>query len=86
MSYQIVSKTTTGTKKLYYESNGDWCKSLDNGNCVVLAVADDTPVEKGGENAGRPPFPFRTAFGILVAQSILGLSDRGICRTLSSRS
>ena len=40
MSYQIVSKTATGTKKLYYESNGDWCKSLDNGNCVVLAVAD----------------------------------------------
>ena len=50
---------------------------------VVLAVADDTPVEKGGENAGRPPFPFRTAFGILVAQSILGLSDRGICRMVS---
>ena len=40
MSYQIVSKTTTGTKKLYYESNGDWCKSLDNGNCVILVVAD----------------------------------------------
>lgn len=40
MSYQIVSKTATGTKKLYYESNGDWCKSLDNGNCVVLVVAD----------------------------------------------
>lgn len=40
MSYQIVSKTATGTKKLYYEPNGDWCKSLDNGNCVVLVVAD----------------------------------------------
>ena len=40
MSYQIVSKTATGTKKLYYEQNGDWCKSFDNGNCVVLVVAD----------------------------------------------
>jgi serine/threonine protein phosphatase PrpC len=40
MNYQIVSKTAIGTKKLYYESNGDWCKSLDNGNCVVLVVAD----------------------------------------------
>lgn len=40
MEYHISSKTATGTKKLYYEPNGDWYRSLDNGNCVVLAVAD----------------------------------------------
>ena len=50
---------------------------------VDLAVADDTPAGGGCEDAGRPPLPFRTAFGVLVAQSILGLSDRGICRMVS---
>ena len=40
MNYQIASKTATGTKKLYYEQNGDCYKSLENDNCVVLVVAD----------------------------------------------
>lgn len=40
MIYQIASKTATGTKKLYYEPNGDWYRSLETDKCVVLAVAD----------------------------------------------
>jgi serine/threonine protein phosphatase PrpC len=40
MNYQIASKTATGTKKLYYEPNGDWYKSLETDKCVVLVVAD----------------------------------------------
>lgn len=46
--------------------------------------------EKAGEEedtaesgAGRPPFPFRLAFGILIVQELLGLSDRGTCRIVS---
>ena len=41
--YQIASKTATGTKKQhdqYEEPNGDWYRSLETDNCVVLVVAD----------------------------------------------
>ena len=50
---------------------------------VLKAVSDDTVVEGECDNAGRNPFPFRLVFGILVAQAILDLSDRGICKLVS---
>ena len=52
-------------------------------SAVSEAIADATPAEEDNRNAGRKPFPFRLAFGILVAQSILGIPDRGICRLVS---
>ena len=52
-------------------------------HAVCEAVADETPVELEGSNAGRLPFPFRLVFGILIAQAILNLSDRGICKLVS---
>lgn len=52
---------------------------------VQEALQDSGPAwEDGGETgAGRPPFSFRLVFGILIAQKLLGLSDRGICRVVS---
>lgn len=54
-------------------------------NAVQKALQDNGTVwEDGGETgAGRPPFPFRLVFGILIAQKLLGLSDRGICKIVS---
>ena len=50
---------------------------------VSRAVADKTSVEGEESKAGRNPFPFRLVFGILAAQAILNLSDRGICKLVA---
>ena len=47
---------------------------------VLNAISEeDGQSKKQPANSGRDPFSFRLAFGILVVQSILGLSDRATC-------
>ena len=50
---------------------------------VLKAVSDESIVEGECTNAGRNPFPVRLVLGILIAQAILNLSDRGICKLVS---
>lgn len=50
---------------------------------VFQAAKDETPVEGEATKAGRTPFSSRLVLGILIAQAILNLSDRGICKLVS---
>jgi len=40
MTYNIASKTTTGSKKEESQPNGDWLRWFETEKCVVLTVAD----------------------------------------------